>query len=139
MAVVAIQISFFCRHRSPAFICHGATKMVFIRSNIHSFRFLLLSSLDLDSSPDSIGIGTVTNKLFISDSLSNSVSAINLTDNNEKRRVTTIPVGLFPTDIIFSPKSDSMYVLNQGSDSITEINASTTKSLARLVFFCHTY
>jgi YVTN family beta-propeller protein len=81
------------------------------------------------SSPEMVAVNPVTNKIYVANLGSNTVSVIDGATNNK----TTVNVGSGPNSIAVNPATNKVYVVNAGNSTVTVIdagnnNATTTVS-----------
>jgi YVTN family beta-propeller protein len=85
--------------------------------------------LPVGSYPVGIGINSVTNKLYVANQFSNTVTVI---DGNTNIIETTIPVDNFPYDLEVNPYTNRIYVTNRGSNTVSVIDGSTNQRLSNI-------
>ena len=85
--------------------------------------------LPVGSYPVGIGINSVTNKLYVANQFSNSVTVI---DGNTNTIETTIQVDNFPYDLEVNPYNNRIYVTNRGSNTVSVIDGSTNQRLSNI-------
>ena len=82
--------------------------------------------LTVGTYPVGVAVNPVTNKIYITDEFSNSVSVIGGTSNSVEG---TIAVGDFPYGVAINPFDSRVYVTNRGSDTVSVIDGSTNTKL----------
>jgi YVTN family beta-propeller protein len=85
--------------------------------------------LPVGSYPVGIGINSVTNKLYVANQFSNTVTVI---DGNTNTIETTIPVDNFPYELEVNPYTNRIYVTNRGSNTVSVIDGSTNQRLSNI-------
>ena len=75
-----------------------------------------------------LAVDPFTNKIYVANSASNTVSIIDSDSGN----VTNIPVGTFPSAIAVDPSTDKIYVANSASNTVSVISASSDKEISRI-------
>jgi YVTN family beta-propeller protein len=86
--------------------------------------------LPVGSYPVGIGINPVTNKLYVANQFSNSVTVI---DGNTNNIESTIQVDNFPYDLEVNSYNNRIYVTNRGSDTVSVIDGSTNQRLSNII------
>jgi YVTN family beta-propeller protein len=90
------------------------------------------SATSLNSlSVNPIAINPNTNRVYVANSLLNSVSVI---DGNTDRNLKNVHVGNNPTSLAVNPDTNFIFVSNYGSDTISIIDGSTNKVVAGITF-----
>ena len=56
-----------------------------------------------------------------------TVALVGCLPSREVPRVTTVPVGQWPNDVVFDPGSDQLFVADEGSATITVLQSDGTK------------
>lgn len=74
------------------------------------------SVLPVGSYPIGIGVNTVTNKIYVANQFSNSISVI---DGNTDIIESTIQVDNFPYDLEVNPFNNRIYVTNRESNTVS--------------------
>jgi YVTN family beta-propeller protein len=87
------------------------------------------SFLPVGSYPIGIGVNTVTNKIYIANQFSNSISVI---DGNTDIIESTIQVDNFPYDLEVNPFNNRIYVTNRESNTVSIIDGSTNQRLSNI-------
>lgn len=87
------------------------------------------SVLPVGSYPIGIGINSVTNKLYVANQFSNSISVI---DGNTDIIENTIQVDNFPYDLEVNPFNNRIYITNRGSNTVSVIDGSTNQKLSNI-------
>ncbi|HEX7141665.1 MAG TPA: YncE family protein, partial [Nitrososphaeraceae archaeon] len=85
--------------------------------------------LPVGSYPVGIGINSVTNKLYVANQFSNTVTVI---DGNTNNIESTIKVDNFPYDLEVNPYNNRIYVTNRGSNTVSIIDGSTNQRLSNI-------
>ena len=85
------------------------------------------SVLPVGSYPIGIGVNTVTNKVYVANQFSNSISVI---DGNTDIIESTIQVDNFPYDLEVNPFNNRIYVTNRESNTVSVIDGSTNQRLS---------
>ena len=85
--------------------------------------------LPVGSYPVGIGINPVTNKLYVANQFSNSVTVI---DGNTNNIESTIQVDNFPYDLKVNSYNNRIYVTNRGSNTVSVIDGSTNQRLSNI-------
>ena len=85
--------------------------------------------LPVGSYPVGIGINSVTNKLYVANQFSNTVTEI---DGNTNNIESTIQVDSFPYDLEVNPYNNRIYVTNRGSNTVSVIDGSTNQRLSNI-------
>jgi YVTN family beta-propeller protein len=81
----------------------------------------LLTTIATGSQPVALAINTATNRIYVANQNSNSVTVIDeATDDTA-----TISVGSYPTAIAVNPGTNKIYVANQSSNNVTVIDGSS--------------
>jgi len=86
------------------------------------------AAIKVESVPAGVYVDSRTNKVYVANEHSNTVSVI---DSNDKV-VTNIEVGSFPHGISGIPSSDEVFVTNAGSNTIYVIDTTTNKVIGTL-------
>ena len=99
-----------------------------IIANVSSSPPLILSEsgIDVNTFPVGIAVNPDTNKLYVANQYSNTVSVI---DTETDKVQATINVGSFPYDIDINPLNNRVYVTNRGSDTVSVIDGSIDTKL----------
>lgn len=87
------------------------------------------SALPVGSYPIGIGVNSVTNKLYVANQFSNSISVI---DSSTDIIENTIQVDNFPYDLEVNPFNNRIYVTNRESNTISVIDGSTNQRLSNI-------
>ena len=87
------------------------------------------SVLPVGSYPIGIGVNTVTNKIYVANQFSNSISVIN---GNTDTIESTIQVDNFPYDLEVNPFNNRIYVTNRESNTVSVIDGSTNQRLSKI-------
>ena len=87
------------------------------------------SVLPVGSYPIGIGVNSVTNKLYVANQFSNSISVIDGSTNIIER---TIKVDNFPYDLEVNPFNNRIYITNRGSNTVSVIDGSTNQRLSNI-------
>jgi YVTN family beta-propeller protein len=87
------------------------------------------SVLPVGSYPIGIGINSVTNKLYIANQFSNSISVI---DGGTDIIESTIQVDNFPYDLEVNPFNNRIYITNRESNTVSVIDGSTNQRLSNI-------
>ncbi|MBW8889392.1 MAG: YncE family protein [Fibrobacteres bacterium] len=82
----------------------------------------ILNSLPTGSHPVAIAVNPVTNRAYVANSGSNTVSVI---DNASSTVIATLNVGTGPCAIVVDPLGNLVYVANKGSNSVSLIDGAT--------------
>ena len=85
--------------------------------------------LPVGSYPVGIGINSVTNKLYVANQFSNTVTVL---DGNTNNIESTIQVDNFPYDLEVNPYNNRIYVTNRGSNTVSVIDGSTNQRLSNI-------
>jgi YVTN family beta-propeller protein len=85
--------------------------------------------LPVGSYPIGIGVNSITNKLYVANQFSNSISVI---DGSTDIIGSTIQVGNFPYDLEVNPFNNRVYTTNRVSNSVSVIDGSTNQRLANI-------
>jgi YVTN family beta-propeller protein len=76
--------------------------------------------------PSSIAVDTITKRVYIANTRSNSVSVLDyvIYDNRTAKfeKIENIPVGLFPTSIVVDSNTGRVYVANSGINTVSVID-----------------
>ena len=90
-----------------------------------------LPAIKVGRNPEDLAVNPKTNKIYVANSGSNSVSVIDgFTDRVERN----IIVGSTPDGVAVNPKTNKIYVANSGSNSVSVINGTTNKIVAGIKF-----
>jgi len=73
------------------------------------------------TAPRAVALNPVTNKIYVANNGSSSVTVIDGATNN----TTTVNVGSFPDAVAVNPVADKIYVANAGSGTVTVIDGAT--------------
>lgn len=87
------------------------------------------SAIDVGSYPVGIRMNPITNKIYVANQYSNTISVI---DGSNDQVISTIKVESFPYDLDVNPFNNRIYVTNRGSDSVSVIDGSTNAKLANI-------
>ena len=87
------------------------------------------SVLPVGSYPIGIGVNSVTNKLYVANQFSNSISVI---DGSTDIIENTIQVDNFPYDLEVNPFNNRIYVTNRESNTVSVIDGSTNQRLSNI-------
>jgi YVTN family beta-propeller protein len=87
------------------------------------------SVLPVGSYPIGIGVNSVTNRLYVANQFSNSISVI---DGNTDIIESTIQVDSFPYDLEVNPFNNRIYVTNRESNTVSVIDGSTNQRLSNI-------
>ena len=87
------------------------------------------SVLPVGSYPIGIGVNSVTNKLYVANQFSNSISVI---DSSTDILESTIQVDSFPYDLEVNPFNNRIYVTNRESNTVSVIDGSTNQRLSNI-------
>lgn len=79
--------------------------------------------------PSDIAVNPETNTIYVSNSLSNSITVI---DGNKDKIIKTIDVGSTPTGISINPETNRVFVVNTGSYSISVIDGSLNSKIGEV-------
>ncbi len=79
-------------------------------------------TIQVGSSPTGIGVNTQTNKIYVANEFSNTVSVIDATTNTV---IKTIPVGTRPLDVDVNMQTNKIYVANYNSNTVSVIDGTT--------------
>jgi YVTN family beta-propeller protein len=74
------------------------------------------SGIRVDSYPVGIAVNPTTNKIYVANEFSNTVSIV---DGSTDKIEATVQVGSFPYSIDVNPLNNRVYVANRGSDSVS--------------------
>ena len=78
--------------------------------------------ISVGNSPSDIALNPVTNKLYVANSGSNTVSVIDVSTHKVKSNIT---VGVRPNVAVFNLATNRLYVANSGSNTVSVIDGST--------------
>jgi YVTN family beta-propeller protein len=84
------------------------------------------SGIDVNTFPVGIAVNPNTNKVYVANEYSNTVSVI---DTETDKVQATINVGSFPYGIDINPLNNRIYVTNRGSDTVSVIDGSIDTKL----------
>ena len=84
----------------------------------------LLTTIATGSKPVALAMNPATNKLYVANQNSNSVTVI----NEATYSTATIPVGALPTAIAVNPATNKIYVTNQNSNNVTVIDGASSST-----------
>lgn len=76
----------------------------------------------LGNAPFGIAYDSVNERIYVTNSDSNTVSVIDITTNTV---IDTIPIGVVPFNISYRPDNHKMYVTNDGDSTVSVINTTT--------------
>src|SRR5919109_2964247 len=85
------------------------------------------SGIDVNTFPIGIAVNPNTNKVYVANEYSNTVSVI---DTETDKVQATINVGIFPYGIDINPLNNRVYVTNRGSNTVSVIDGSINSKLA---------
>jgi YVTN family beta-propeller protein len=86
------------------------------KTNLHNVK-----SIPVGIQPNAIAIDRATNKIYVANTNSNSVSVID-GDSSNPNVVKSIPVGIQPNAIAINPTTNKIYVANTGSNTVSVID-----------------
>jgi YVTN family beta-propeller protein len=81
--------------------------------------------IEVDNYPSAIAVNDVTNKIYVSNSKSNSVSVIDGTSN---KKIKDISVGIEPVHLV-TDNANKIYVSNSKSNSVSVIDGTSDKKI----------
>jgi YVTN family beta-propeller protein len=84
------------------------------------------SGIDVNTFPIGIAVNPNTNKVYVANEYSNTVSVI---DTETDKVQATINVGIFPYGIDINPLNNRVYVTNRGSNTVSVIDGSIDTKL----------
>jgi YVTN family beta-propeller protein len=87
------------------------------------------SALPVGSYPIGIGVNSITNKLYVANQFSNSISVI---DSSTDIIESTIQVDNFPYDLEVNPFNNRIYITNRESNTVSVIDGSTNQRLSNI-------
>jgi len=87
----------------------------------------ITSGIKVDSYPVGIAVNPNTNKIYVANEFSNTVSII---DESTDKIQATIKVGSFPYGIDVNPLNNRVYVANRGSNTVSVIDGLTNLKMA---------
>jgi YVTN family beta-propeller protein len=112
--------------KSLLFVSNSASDSV---SVIDGSTNAVIGTLDVREEPGDLALNSITNRLYVTNYLNNSVSVIDYyVSNNEELRnetIANIQVGDQPVSIDFNQITNRLYVSNSASDSVSVIDGST--------------
>jgi YVTN family beta-propeller protein len=85
---------------------------------MHVYAETVATAVAVGTSPKAVTVNLATNKVYIANSGSGTVTVINSYDNS----TTTVPVGTSPCAVAVNPATNKIYVTNSGSHDVTVIN-----------------
>ncbi|HEY7079455.1 MAG TPA: beta-propeller fold lactonase family protein [Nitrososphaeraceae archaeon] len=88
---------------------------------------IITSGIQVDSYPVGIAVNPNTDKIYVANEFSNTVSII---DESTDKVQATIKVGSFPYGIDVNPLNNRVYVANRGSNTVSVIDGSTNLKMA---------
>ena len=91
----------------------------------------LIKIIKVGDGPNNIAIGPKTNNIYVTNSISNSVSII---DGHNQSNITVVRVGNEPHGIAINPITKRVYVANRNDGSVSVINSLTNKLLIGISF-----
>jgi YVTN family beta-propeller protein len=94
--------------------------------------YRVIADIPVGDNPSAIAVNPNTNKVYVANSLSSTVSVINgnvnTTQPNKSELDTTgIPIGGSPSAIAVNPNTNKVYVANSASDTVSVIDGSKDK------------
>ena len=78
-----------------------------------------------ETNPIAMAVNPVTNKIYVANFNSSSVTAIDGTDNSTD----TVATGTYPRAVAVNPATNRIYIANWGTNNMTVIDGSTTAPL----------
>src|SRR5690348_9466676 len=81
---------------------------------------VVITTVPVGTTPGSIGVNPIANKVYVTNRNSSNVTVINGADNSPS----TIPVGVTPTRMAINTLTNKIYVINQDSNTVTVIDGS---------------
>ncbi|HZD35310.1 MAG TPA: beta-propeller fold lactonase family protein, partial [Nitrososphaeraceae archaeon] len=94
-------------------------------------RNTVISNITVGLEPNDLAVNTITNRLYVSNSGSDTISVIDYyvseTGTLETSEIATIKVGDSPTSLSLDEDSNILYVTNSESNTISVIDGSTNK------------
>ena len=122
-AILAIFVIQFCSVNSAnRLLVFGFNATNYINNNNGNRNGVTTSGIQVDSYPVGIAVNPITNKIYVANEFSNTVSII---DESTDKIQATIKVGSFPYGIDVNPLNNRVYVANRGSNTVSVIDGST--------------
>ena len=90
---------------------------------------ILTSSVSVGLTPFAAAVDSATNKVYVANEGSNSVSVI---DGASNTVAFSVPVGVSPQGVAVDSKTDMIYVTNNSSNSVSVINGANEKVVASI-------
>src|SRR5215467_1813156 len=130
--ILAIFVIQFCSvnnaNRLSVFALNTANYINNNNNNNNSSRNgIITSGIRVDSYPVGIAVNPNTDKIYVANEFSNTVSII---DESTDKIQATIKVGSFPYGIDVNPLNNRVYVANRGSNTVSVIDGSTNLKMA---------
>jgi YVTN family beta-propeller protein len=98
-------------------------------SNDGKFKNTTVANIPVQKYPSSIAINPSTNRLYVPNYYSNTVSVI---DGSSNRVIDTVSVGSNPASIAINPKTNMIYIANYGSNTVSVIDGESDKLLINI-------
>lgn len=89
----------------------------------------VITSVPVGSSPQRLAVNPTTNRVYVSNNGSNTVSVIDGTNNTS---IATTPVGSKPMGVAVNPTTNRIYVANQGSNNLSVIDGTNNAVIATI-------
>ena len=106
-----------------------STLFVFILSSVFSIStyavttpITVVKTIHVGNIPWGIAYDSRNQEIYVANSASGSVSAINTSSNSV---IATVAVGMSPQEIVFDPHNNEVYVANGGSDTVSVISGAS--------------
>jgi YVTN family beta-propeller protein len=80
------------------------------------------------ANPSALAVNPVTNKTYIANAGSNTVSVLDVPTNSTE----AVPVGTNPVAVGVNPVTNTIYVANEGSNNVTAINGAMNTVIATI-------
>jgi YVTN family beta-propeller protein len=118
LAVLAIQ--FYSMSDEKLFTVYADNTSSYLSN--YDNNNVINSGIKVDSYPVGVAVNPTTNKIYVANEFSNTVSIV---DGSTDKIEATVQVGSFPYSIDVNPLNNRVYVTNRGSDSVSVIDGST--------------
>ncbi len=116
------------------FVPNKENNMVSVITGNKYFEYVFLN-IPVGVNPLDVDVNSITNRIYVANAGSNTVSVIDYSINNTTFNHTTlgnITVGLLPSQISVNPVTNRIYVANAGSNTVSVINGSNNKIIQNI-------
>jgi YVTN family beta-propeller protein len=104
--------------------CAGLAAALLLTASLYSSAQTLLTSVATGSNPIALAVNAATNKIYVVNQNSNSVTVIDGTTNN----TATVAVGASPDAIAVNATTNKIYVANTNASTVTVIDGATNRT-----------